>query len=162
NLAVTGVTTSSVALSWNASTDNVGVTAYDVFQGSNNLGEVTGTTANVTGLTEGTTFQFSVRAKDAAGNVSANSNTVSATTDTTPPPSGGCSGGVSSLPYGESFEANLGLWTQAGGDDLNWTRDSGGTPSNNTGPSSGADGSFYVYVEASGNGTGFPNKRAIL
>jgi len=37
-----------------------------------------------------------------------------------------------------------------------------GTPSNNTGPSSGADGNFYVYVEASGNGTGFPNKRAIL
>ncbi|WP_299761978.1 S8 family serine peptidase [uncultured Dokdonia sp.] len=161
NLAVTGVTTSSVALSWTASTDNVGVTAYDVFQGSSNLGEVTGTTANVTGLAEGTTYQFSVRAKDAAGNVSANSNTVSATTDTTAPP-GGCTGGVNSLPYGESFEANLGLWTQAGGDDLNWTRDSGGTPSNNTGPSSGSDGSFYVYVEASGNGTGFPNKRAIL
>ncbi|SNR44532.1 M36 family metallopeptidase [Dokdonia pacifica] len=162
NLAVTGVTTSSVALSWTASTDNVGVTAYDVFQGSSNLGEVTGTTANVTGLAEGTTYQFSVRAKDAAGNVSANSNTVSATTSTTPPPTGGCSGGVDTLPYGESFEANLGLWTQAGGDDLNWTRDSGGTPSNNTGPSSGSDGSFYMYVEASGNGTGFPNKRAIL
>jgi len=161
NLAVTGVTTSSVALSWNASTDNVGVTAYDVFQGATNLGQVTGTTATITGLAEGTTFQFSVRAKDAAGNVSANSNTVSATTDTTAPP-GGCTGGVSSLPYGESFEANFGLWTQAGGDDLNWTRDSGGTPSNNTGPSSGSDGAFYVYVEASGNGTGFPNKRAIL
>ena len=83
NLTVTGVTTSSVALAWTASTDNVGVIAYDVFQGSSNLGEVTGTTANVTGLAEGTIFQFSVRAKDAAGNVSANSNTVSATTDTT-------------------------------------------------------------------------------
>ncbi len=160
NLVVTGVTTSSVGLSWTASTDNVGVTAYDVFQGSNNLGQVTGTTANVTGLAEGTTYQFSVRANDAAGNVSANSNVVSATTDTTAP--SGCTGGVNSLPYGESFEANLGLWTQAGGDDLNWTRDSGGTPSNNTGPSTGSDGSFYVYVEASGNGTGFPNKRAIL
>ncbi|WP_299209724.1 M36 family metallopeptidase [uncultured Dokdonia sp.] len=162
NLSVTGVTTSSVALSWTASTDNVGVTAYDVFQGANNLGEVTATTANVTGLAEGTTYQFSVRAKDAAGNVSANSNAVSATTSTTPPPSGGCTGGVNSLPYGESFEANLGLWSQASGDDLNWTRDSAGTPSSGTGPTSGSNGSFYLYVEASGNGTGFPNKRAII
>ncbi|MEP0264400.1 S8 family serine peptidase, partial [Dokdonia sp.] len=150
NLSVTGVTTTTVDIAWSASTDNVGVTAYDVFQGSSNLGEVTGTSANITGLAEGTTYQFSVRAKDAAGNVSANSNTVSATTDTTSPPSGGCVGGESA-PYSESFEANIGLWSQGGGDDLNWTRDSGGTPSNNTGPSSGADGAFYMYVEASGN-----------
>jgi hypothetical protein len=160
NLTVTGVTTSSASLSWTASSDNVAVVGYDVFQGNTNLGEVAGTTANITGLVEGTTYQFKVRAKDAAGNVSGDSNTVSATTDTTAPP-GGCVGGETA-PYAESYEANLGLWTQGGGDDLNWTRDSGGTPSNNTGPSSGSDGSFYVYVEASINGTGFPNKRAIL
>ncbi|MFC4633700.1 S8 family serine peptidase [Dokdonia ponticola] len=161
NLSVTGVTTSSVALAWTASTDNVAVTAYDVFQGANNLGEVTGTTANVTGLAEGTTYQFSVRAKDAAGNVSANSNAVSATTNTTPPPSGGCVGGETA-PYSESFEANIGLWSQSADDDINWTRDSAGTPSSGTGPTTGSNGSFYMYVEASGNGTGFPNKRAIL
>lgn len=160
NLTVTGVTTSSASLSWNASTDNVAVVAYEVFQGASLLGEVAGTTANITGLAEGTSYQFKVRAKDAAGNISGDSNTVTATTDTTAPPSG-CSGGVAA-PYEESYEANLGLWTQGGGDDLNWTRDSGGTPSNNTGPSSGSDGSFYVYVEASGNGTGYPNKQAIL
>jgi len=34
------------------------------------------------------------------------------------------------------------------GDDINWTRDSGGTPSGNTGPSNGAAGSWYMYVEA--------------
>jgi hypothetical protein len=78
------------------------------------------------------------------------------------PPSGSCTANVSTLPYGESFEANFGLWTQAGGDDLDWTRDSAGTPSTGTGPATGADGNFYVYVEASGDGTGFPNKRAIL
>ena len=160
SLVVTDVTTTTVGISWNASTDNVAVTAYDVFQGTTNLGEVTATTANITGLTEGTTYQFSVRAKDTAGNVSANSNTVSATTSTTP--TGGCTGGVNSLPYGESFEASIGLWSQDAGDDINWTRDSGGTPSSNTGPASGSDGSFYMFVEASGNGTGFPNKRAIL
>jgi len=73
-----------------------------------------------------------------------------------------CSGGISSFPYSESFESSIGAWSQSGADDINWTRDANGTPSNNTGPSGGADGSFYMYVEASGNGTGFPNKRAIL
>ncbi|MBQ4821658.1 T9SS type A sorting domain-containing protein [Aquimarina sp. MMG016] len=80
-----------------------------------------------------------------------------------PPPSEDCTGNVSSFPYAESFESSLGAWKNAtSGDDIDWTRDANGTPSNNTGPSSGADGSFYLYVEASGNGTGYPNKRAIL
>lgn len=161
NLASTGVTDTTVDLSWNASTDNVGVTAYDVYQGATNLGETTGTTAQITGLTAGTTYSFRVRAKDAAGNESGFSNTASATT-TGGGSSGGCTGGVGAFPYGESFEANLGLWSQGGGDDLNWTRDSGGTPSASTGPSSGSDGSFYMFVEASGNGTGYPSKRAYL
>ena len=73
----------------------------------------------------------------------------------------GCSGGVS-LPYAESFESSIGAWTQSTADDINWTRDSGGTPSSNTGPSSGSSGSWYMFVEASGNGTGYPNKQAIL
>lgn len=66
------------------------------------------------------------------------------------------------MPYSESFESSIGAWSQATGDDLNWTRDANGTPSNNTGPSSASDGSFYMYVEASGNGTGYPNKQAIF
>ncbi|WP_109299197.1 trypsin-like peptidase domain-containing protein [Aquimarina sp. AU474] len=79
-----------------------------------------------------------------------------------PPPSEDCSGNVTAFPFSESFESNLGQWAQATSDDINWTRNSGGTPSNGTGPGSAADGSFYLYVEASGNGTGYPNKRAIL
>ena len=80
-----------------------------------------------------------------------------------PPPNEDCTGDVSSFPFAESFESSLGQWSQAtSGDDLNWSRNSGGTPSNGTGPGSAADGSFYLYVEASGNGTGYPNKRAIL
>ncbi len=82
--------------------------------------------------------------------------------DPNPPTGETCSGDLSSFPYNESFENSLGQWSQSSTDDLNWTRDSGGTPSNQTGPSTGADGNFYLYVEASGNGTGFPNKRAIL
>lgn len=61
-----------------------------------------------------------------------------------------CSSTVNSFPYGESFESNDG-WSQASGDDGNWTRDASGTPSSNTGPSAATDGSFYMFLEASSN-----------
>ena len=73
-----------------------------------------------------------------------------------------CSSTISNYPYSESFENSIGQWSQANNDDLNWTVDANGTPSSGTGPSSAAAGSYYLYVEASGSGTGFPNKRAIL
>ncbi|MEM7185105.1 MAG: GEVED domain-containing protein [Bacteroidota bacterium] len=159
NLTATNITDTTVDLSWNASTDNVGVTGYDVYEGANLLGTVVPTNAQVTGLTAGTSYSFTVRARDAAGNVSGASNAANVTT--TGGGGGGCTGGIG-IPYSESFESSFGVWTQSTNDDLNWTRDSGGTPSNNTGPSSGSSGSFYIYVEASGNGTGYPNKQAIL
>lgn len=72
----------TVNLSWNASTDNVGVVGYDVYRNGTLLGATTGgTTYNVTGLTPSTTYTFTVKARDAAGNVSAASNTLSVTTD---------------------------------------------------------------------------------
>ena len=73
-----------------------------------------------------------------------------------------CLSVVDTFPFNESFESTFGEWTQGNNDDIDWTRDSDGTPSNNTGPSSAFDGSVYIYVEASGNGTGYPNKRAII
>ncbi|MEW7292276.1 M20/M25/M40 family metallo-hydrolase [Aquimarina sp. 2304DJ70-9] len=73
-----------------------------------------------------------------------------------------CTTAISAFPYKQGFEGSIGSWQQATNDDLNWTIDSNGTPSNGTGPSSAAEGSSYIYVEASGNGNGFPNKRAIL
>ncbi|WP_299212504.1 T9SS type A sorting domain-containing protein [uncultured Aquimarina sp.] len=79
-----------------------------------------------------------------------------------PPPVEECTGDVSSFPYSESFEGSIGAWSQSASDDINWTVNSGGTPSNGTGPSGAVDGNSYIYVEASGNGTGYPNKQAIL
>ncbi|MEW7278041.1 GEVED domain-containing protein [Aquimarina sp. 2201CG1-2-11] len=81
----TGLTSSnlqatSVSLSWNASTDNVGVTGYDVYQGNSVIATATSTSYNVSGLTENTAYQFRVKAKDAAGNASGFSNSVSVTT----------------------------------------------------------------------------------
>ncbi|WP_299248937.1 T9SS type A sorting domain-containing protein [uncultured Aquimarina sp.] len=79
-----------------------------------------------------------------------------------PPPVEECTGDVSSFPYNESFEGAIGAWSQSSSDDINWTVNSGGTPSNGTGPNGAVDGSSYIYVEASGNGNGYPNKQAIL
>ncbi|PTX59712.1 putative secreted protein (Por secretion system target) [Kordia periserrulae] len=74
----------------------------------------------------------------------------------------GCANGITNFPYTESYENTLGAWTQSSQDDIDWTVDANGTPSGSTGPSSAVSGSYYIYVEASGNGTGYPNKQAII
>jgi chitodextrinase len=75
-------TSSSVSLSWTASTDNVGVTGYEVYKGSTLAGTTTSTTSfNVTGLSPSTAYSFTVKAKDAAGNVSAASSALNVTTN---------------------------------------------------------------------------------
>ncbi len=71
-----------------------------------------------------------------------------------------CPTSISNFPYTEGFESGLGQWSQSGGDDLDWTRDSGGTPSNSTGPSSAYEGIWYMYIEASN--PNFPSKTAGL
>jgi hypothetical protein len=81
NLSASAITETSVTLNWNASTDNTAVTGYDVYQGSSLLqAGVSGTTATISGLTCATAYHFTVKAKDAAGNVSEASNTASVTT----------------------------------------------------------------------------------
>ncbi|OSY87004.1 peptidase S8 [Tenacibaculum holothuriorum] len=80
SLAASNVAQTTLTLNWTASTDNVGVTEYDVYQGSTKLGSTANTSTNITGLTAATAYTFSVRAKDAAGNVSSASNTVNVTT----------------------------------------------------------------------------------
>jgi chitodextrinase len=79
-LSASGTTQTSTNLSWTASTDNVGVTGYNVYRGTTLLTTVTGTTYTATGLTASTAYSFTVRAKDAAGNLSVTSNTVNVTT----------------------------------------------------------------------------------
>ncbi|MCT2194119.1 MULTISPECIES: lytic polysaccharide monooxygenase [Paenibacillus] len=81
-LAATAVTSNSVTLSWNASSDNVGVTGYRVYNGSNLVGTVSGSTLShtVTGLNANTSYTFTVRAVDGAGNSSSPSNPVTVTT----------------------------------------------------------------------------------
>ncbi|GAA2072052.1 glycosyl hydrolase family 18 protein [Actinomadura alba] len=96
NLRSTGKSASSVSLAWNAATDNVGVTGYDVYQGATRTTSVTGTATTVSGLSASTAYTFTVRARDAAGNTSAASNAVSVTTD---PGGGGGPGGNKVIGY---------------------------------------------------------------
>ena len=58
------------------------VTGYDVYRGTTLVGTTTSTSYTVTGLSAATAYSFTVRAKDAAGNVSSASSAVSATTQT--------------------------------------------------------------------------------
>ncbi|MFE5978216.1 carbohydrate binding domain-containing protein [Streptomyces wedmorensis] len=92
----TGKSSSSVSLAWSASTDNVGVTGYDVYRGSTKVSTVTGTSATVSGLSASTTYSFTVRARDAAGNVSGSSAGVSVTTNAG---GGGGTGFKQAAPY---------------------------------------------------------------
>jgi endonuclease I len=81
SLASTSKTSTSITLAWTASTDNVAVTGYDVYANSVLKTTVSGVTATITGLTASTTYSIYVKAKDAAGNTSASSNTISVTTN---------------------------------------------------------------------------------
>jgi chitodextrinase len=94
SLSSTTVATDSVGLRWNAATDNRGVTGYRLVRNGTVLpGTITGLSTTDTGLSPGTRYNYTVRAVDAAGNLSADSNQVAVTTtadggptqDTTPP-----------------------------------------------------------------------------
>jgi chitinase len=76
-------TATTVSLAWNASTDNPGgsgVAGYDVFRNGTVAGSPTATSFTVTGLTANTAYSFTVRARDNAGNASAQSAALSVTT----------------------------------------------------------------------------------
>ena len=110
-LSATAVSSTQINLSWTASTDNVGVTGYDVFRNGTQVGTTTTTSYQDTGLTAGTTYSYTVAAYDAAGNVSAQSTAASATTqapDTTPPsvPAGLTATAVSSTQINLSWTAS--------------------------------------------------------
>ena len=76
----------SINLTWNAATDNIGVTGYNVYRNGSLLATTAGPSYSDTAVVPGTTYTYAVAAFDAAGNVSARSATKSmAFSDTTPP-----------------------------------------------------------------------------
>lgn len=85
NVSKKVLTDKMAILSWDAATDdftgNVGVTGYDIYNGNTLIGSTTGrTNFKVTGLTANTDYKFTVKARDAAGNVSDASSPLKVTT----------------------------------------------------------------------------------
>ncbi|WP_462253284.1 S8 family serine peptidase [Ekhidna sp.] len=146
-LASSNIQSTSFDINWNASSDDVGVTGYNIYLNGSSIGTVTGTSASVTGLSPSTSYSVAVSAVDAAGNESSQSSSINVNTDAA---SLSCSSSVTSYPYSEGFESGAG-WTQAGGDDGDWYRTNTNTPSNNTGPTSAVEGSYFLFLEASTN-----------
>ena len=145
---------SSVNVTQGGTYTELGATATDNIDGDISANIVIGGDTVNTSLLG--TYVITYNVSDTAGN-----NAVEVIrTVTVIEPSNGCSGGISTFPYSESFENTLGDWIQSNSDDIDWTVDANGTPSSNTGPSSAADGSYYVYVEASS--PNYPSRRAIL
>ncbi|OJJ19842.1 hypothetical protein BKI52_15280 [marine bacterium AO1-C] len=144
SLTASNITVSTATLNWGAT---AGVNSYDVrytVRGSASWVEVNGltnATTNITGLTSGTTYEFQVRINCAAGTGNYSTSGSFTTTEA-------C---VMAFPYNESFESGLGKWKQSSSDGIDWNMNSGSTPSSNTGPSQAADGTSYLYTEATNN-----------
>ncbi len=85
-LTVPGTTGSTASISWTASTDNVGVAGYKVYRNGLQVATTTTTSYTDNGLNQNTTYVYTVAAYDFAGNVSAQSAPINATTTNTAPP----------------------------------------------------------------------------
>lgn len=80
SLTTTEITDSTISLTWQPSTDNVEVTAYEIYKDNVLHDQTADTTYRVIGLSAATNYSFYIKAKDAADNLSEPSNTVSPST----------------------------------------------------------------------------------
>lgn len=105
-LVASSVSGNSVTLGWVASTDNVGVTAYDVLRDGSIVGTVTTPGYTDATVAPGVTYSYTVRARDAAGNVSASTPALAVTTPAT-----------AGTLFADTFDSgsfSTGRWTTAG------------------------------------------------
>lgn len=107
NVVATNVTDTTIDLSWDASTDNVGVVSYDIYEDGPFRESTATNSASLTGLSPSTTYKYRVRAVDAAGNTSNLSKAIFVTT-------AGSSGNSEIAGY--YFETGLDGWTDGGTD----------------------------------------------
>jgi chitodextrinase len=136
NLQASATTSTKVHLTWDGSTDNVNVVAYDIYRGGNLFDSVDGQTLSYddTTVAPGTPYSYTVRARDAAGNTSNDSNTAFVTT-----PNAG-------VLFADDFESgNLGNWTTNNGltVEQGYPAPSGGLDVARE--SSGGTGATYAY-----------------
>ena len=148
-VTATALSSNSVQVGWNAATDANGIGSYDVLRDGNVVGTVDGTTLGYTDGTvaSSTTYQYTVRARDRAGNLSAPSGAATVSTPGGPVPI-----------FSDGFESgNLSAWTSSAGLAVETTTvhgggfaaegntTNGGTYAKKTLPSTYADGYGRVY-----------------
>lgn len=133
NLTATAVSGSQINLSWTASTDNVGGTGYEIYRYGTLVGTSTTTSYNDTALTAATPYSYAVKAKDATGNMSLPSITVSAITTPVPVSSVGKKGlGSSKYVVNNGSQANFSKIQNIGaGWTYNWSINYSGTNTTN-------------------------------
>ena len=166
SVSASNVTQTSADISWTASSDNVGVTGYEVFLNGSSIGTTTNTSAALTGLTANTTYTVGVVAFDAAGNTSATGSTTFTTLS---------SGGSGSEEiFGHYFESGWDGWADGGSDCARYSgsrsyegnysirlRDNSGTVSAMTLSNVDVSGfdelvlTFYFYAYSMENGEDF-------
>ncbi|WP_460220495.1 M14 family zinc carboxypeptidase [Psychroserpens sp. MEBiC05023] len=166
-LAVNNITTTTADITWDA----IPSANYDLRYretGTSTWTDVLDLATNsytITALDNLTEYEVQVRTKCTSANSAYTTSEIFTTLEAC------LDGTISTFPYTQDFENNTTFtdeWSQgvnSTDDDIDWTRDSGGTLSNNTGPSTGASGStWYIYTEASTNVTpaGSPQKTAII
>ncbi|UKB78932.1 endonuclease [Chryseobacterium sp. MEBOG07] len=121
NLIANNPTSNSIAVSWTASTDNVGVASYEVYANSVLKATVSGTITStvVTGLSPLTQYTFYIIAKDAAGNASPQSNNAVETTLDGPAGGGSCgTEDFSNIPTSTNPAYATRVWTN---NSITWT-----------------------------------------
>lgn len=119
NITAASITQTSATINWTASTDNTGVTGYDVSVNGGAAVSVTTNSYNMTSLTAGTTYNVTVRSKDAAGNISSYSQPTTFSTQSVPVVSNSCT--ISAPTEGSSQNGSFTLTvnhTQASSNDL--------------------------------------------
>jgi chitodextrinase len=141
NLTATA-TDSSVSLSWSASSDNVGVAGYGIYNGSTLSGTTGSTSYTLTGLSCGKSYSLAVDAYDAAGN---RSGKATVTTTTSACPTSGVDPSGQNMPTG-----NITGWRQIWADNFPYNVSQGNFPA-------GTNGKWSAYPDGwhdtSGNGT---------
>jgi chitodextrinase len=119
-LAASAISQTGLTLTWNASNDDVGVAAYDVYQGATKLATVSSTSSTLGSLTCATAYTFGVVARDAAGNASAAAQITVSTAQcgsSTPPPPPPPAADTSA----PSQPSGLAIWTNQTSATLTWT-----------------------------------------
>jgi endonuclease I len=121
NLVASNPTSNTMGLTWTAATDNIGVTAYDVYTNGVLKSTVSGisTSTTVTGLSPLTTYNFYLIAKDAFGNTSPQSNIAAGTTLDGPAGGGSCgTEDFSNIPTSTNPAYATRVWTN---NSITWT-----------------------------------------